>query len=190
MSNSLTGDFDLVAEISSMAVNRVLAAMHQCERFLHSISLRVDDNPHPTRPNWPVVVGAVDGFGDAIANQQQIGNPNPFPGASAITDPTLAGFGLVINSDLLVSQLPPITPSHISGVAQLQLFPPVLVGPDAAGANLTVRTNVMTRYFPDKGTARLTEFMRGDLEISAPVSTIAVSRMRVIEIDFKADQAS
>jgi peroxiredoxin len=190
MANSLTGDFDLVAEISSMAVNRVLAAMHQCERFLHSVSLRVDDNPHPTRPNWPVVVGAVDGFGDAIANQQQIGSPNPFPGASAITDPTLAGFGLVINPDLLVSQLPPITPSHISGVAQLQLFPPVLVGPDAAGANLTVRTNVMTRYFPDKGTARLAEFMRGDLEISAPVSTIAVSRMRVIEIDFKADQAN
>src|SRR5215472_8404639 len=123
MANSLTGDFDLVAEISSMAVNRVLAAMHQCERFLHSVSLRVDDNPQPARPNWPVVVGAVDEFGDAVANQQQIGSPNPFPGASVATDPNVARLGQIVNPDLLVAQLPTITPSHISGLAQLQLFP-------------------------------------------------------------------
>jgi hypothetical protein len=86
MANNLTGDFDVVAEFAVLAVDRLLAAMHQTGRFLHSISARVDDNPHPTRPGWPTFVGAVDSFGDAIANQRQVGTPNPFPGPSAASD--------------------------------------------------------------------------------------------------------
>jgi hypothetical protein len=87
MANALTGDFDVVAQFSILAVDRILAAMHQTERFLHSISVRIDDNPHRGPiVNWPTVVGVVDSFGDAVANQQQVGKPNPFPGASAATD--------------------------------------------------------------------------------------------------------
>jgi len=47
MPNPLTGDFDVVVEFAIPAANRMLAAMHRSERFLHSIALRVDDRSHP-----------------------------------------------------------------------------------------------------------------------------------------------
>jgi len=189
MANNLTGDFDVVAEFAVLAVDRLLAAMHQTGRFLHSISARVDDNPRPTRPHWPVVVGAVDAFGDAVANQLMIGRPNPFPGAAAANNPLLARLGVLVNPGQLVAEIPPIVPSHISGIAQIQLFPPTVIVPDASGTNLTVRMNLMARFFPDKDTAPLAEFIRGDLQITAPVNKIASGHVHVLDIDFKADEA-
>ena len=189
MANNLTGDFDVVAEFAVLAVNRLLAGMHQTGRFLHSISARVDDNPQPSRPNWPVVVGAVDSFGDAIANQRQIGTPNPFPGPAAATNPVTARLGVLLNPDLLVNAPPRIIPSHISGTVQLQVFPPTIAVPTADGESLTVRMNLMSRFFPDKGTAPLAEFMRGDLDITAPINKVVSGSINVLEIDFKADEA-
>lgn len=190
MANVLTGDFDVVAQFSILAVDRILAAMHQTERFLHSISVRVDDNPHPGPIiNWPTVVGAVDRFGDAVANQQQVGKPNPFPGASAANNAIYSRLGALVNPELLGGTIQ-IVPSHISGVAQLQIFPPTVLPPNAPGDNLTVRMNVMARFFPDAGTAPLAEFIRGELQISAPVNAIATGNVHVLDIDFKADEAS
>jgi peroxiredoxin len=190
MANNLTGDFDVVAEFAVLAVNRFLAGMHQTGRFLHSISARVDDNPRPTRPNWPVVVGSVDAFGDAIANQRQIGTPNPFPGPAAATDAVTARLGVLLNPDRLVIAPPQIIPSHISGTVQLQVFPPTIAVPTADGESLTVRMNLMSRFFPDKGTAPLAEFMRGDLDITAPINKVVSGTINVLEIDFKADEAT
>jgi hypothetical protein len=187
MANNLTGDFDVVAEFSLPAVNRILAAMHQCERFLHSISVRVDDNPHPSRPGWPTAVGVVDAFGDAIADQQRIGSPNPFPGPGALSDANFSRVGALLNPDLLGAVIAPPPPSHIQGVAQLQLFPPTV---GTSGANLSARMNVMARFFPDKDTAPLAQFMRGDLVITAPVSKIAAGRVHVLDINFKAEDAT
>src|SRR5215471_11853803 len=99
MANSLTGDFDVVAEFSLPAVNRILAAMHQCQRFLHSISVRIDDNPHPDQPGFPTAIGVVDSFGEAIADQQRIGSPNPFPPSATVTDAAFARFGALLNPD-------------------------------------------------------------------------------------------
>jgi hypothetical protein len=190
MANNLTGDFDVVAEFAVLAVNRLLAGMHQTGRFLHSISVRVDDNPRPTRPPWPVVVGAVDAFGEAIANQRRIGSPNPFPGPAAVTNPVTSRLGVLLNPDQLVIAPPQIIPSHISGIAQLQLFPPTIAVPTADGESLTVRMNLMSRFFPDKGTAALAEFMRGDLDITAPINKVVSGNINVLDIDFKADEAN
>lgn len=190
MANTLTGDFDVVFEFAVLAVNRLLAAMHQTGRFLHSMSVRVDDSPHPTRPGWPVVLGTVDAFGDVLANHRSIGHPNPFPGAAAATDPAYSRVGVLLNPDVLVAAQPQIVPSHISGVAQLQLFPPTVAVPDASGMSLTVRMNLMARFIPDKNTAPLAEFMRGDLQITAPLNKIVSDNMQVLEIDFKADEAT
>jgi AhpC/TSA family len=187
MANSLTGDFDVVAEFSLPAVNRILAAMHQCERFLHSISVRVDDNPHPSRPGWPTAVGVVDAFGDAIADQQRIGSPNPFRGPGAVTDANFSRVGALLNPDLLGAVIAPLPPSHIQGVAQLQLFPPAI---ETSGANLSVRMNVMARFFPDKGTTPLAQFMRGDIVITASISKVATGRVHVLEVNFKAEDAT
>jgi hypothetical protein len=187
MANSLTGDFDVVAEFSLPAVNRILAAMHHCERFLHSISVRVDDSPHPSRPGWPTAVGVIDTFGDAIADQQRIGTRNPFPGPGAVKDANFSRVGALLNPDLLGGVIAPLPPSNIRGVAQLQLFPPTV---ETSGAKLSVRMNVMARFLPDKGTAPLAQFMRGDIVITAPISKVATGRVHVVDVNFKAEDAT
>src|SRR6266480_5223239 len=73
MANDLTGDFDVVAQFSLGAANRVLAAMHAVGRLPHSWSLRVDDYTHFTfRPGDVVKVtgvrAAVDRFGEPVTN--------------------------------------------------------------------------------------------------------------------------
>ena len=74
MANNLTGDFDVVAEFAIPAVDRVLAAMHRAERFPHSLSLRVDDNPPPGSMNpRPSIVASVDSFGDATVDHSRLG---------------------------------------------------------------------------------------------------------------------
>lgn len=189
MANSLTGDFDVVAEFAIPAVNRVLAAMHQTGRFLHSISGHVDDNPQPNQPGGPTVVGVVDQFGSAIANQRRIGNPNPVSGPSAVTDAIQARLGGILNPDVLGLAQLQTTPSHISGTVQMQLSPPVLTSPASADAPLTLTTNIMSRYFPDKSSAPLAEFMRGDLSITAPINKVVSGGVSILEIDFKAQDA-
>ena len=190
MANSLTGDFDVVAEFAVPGANRVLAAMHRTERFLHSISVRVDDTPlRGPIVNWPTVIGSVDAFGDAVANHQRIGNPNPFPGALAATDAVSAALDLVVNIDQASFEIPPITPSNLKGNAQLQLFPPTVEVPDSSGTNLRVRMQIMGRYFPDPHTSPLAEFIRGELQITAGVSQVASQVGNVLDIDFKAQNA-
>ena len=189
MANSITGDFDVVAEFSTGAVNRVLAAMHQTERFLHSMSAHVDDNLHPNEPVGPTVVGVVDGFGDAIADPRHMGTPNPSPGGAAGNNPIVSRLGVVVNPGALVFAPPQIIPSHISGVVQMQFSPPTLADPQTPEAPLTVTTNVMVRFIPDKGSAPLAEYMRGDLAITAPINKVVSGGVRLLDIDFKADAA-
>jgi peroxiredoxin len=190
MANALTGDFDVVAEFAVPAANRVLAAMHRNERFLHSISVAVNDNPPPgPRFPGPIVVGSVDAFGDAVANQRRIGNPNPFPGASAATNPISAALDAVVNIDQASAFFPPIVPSHLSGKAQLQLFPPTVGVPDSTGTNLSVSLQLLSRYFPDPHTSPLAEFIRGEVQITAAVSQVASQVGNTLDIDFKADSA-
>lgn len=192
MPNSLTGDFDVVAEFALPAVNRILAAMHQCERFFHSVSGYVDDSPPPgSLGPRPVLTGGMDTFGDPIVNPRQIwGRPQPL-GPLAATDPAYAILGQVVNPNFGDAVLDPgtIVPSHLKGRVQLQLSPPSVDVPDASGKNLTVTINAMARYFPDKNTAPIAEFIRGDLRVTAPVNQIASEVGNVVEFDFKAEQA-
>ncbi|HTY84612.1 MAG TPA: hypothetical protein VMB19_10350, partial [Silvibacterium sp.] len=190
MANILTGDFDVVAEFALPAINRVLAAMHQCQRMPHSVSLLVNDNPPPWhRFPIPVVTSFTDGFGDPVVNQQQIagfvGVAAPASAASIVR----GGGGIVnpIGGGLI--NPPVIEPSHIQGRAQLQLFPPTIDVPDATGTNLSVTMNLMARYFPDANTAPLAEFIRGNLTVTAPVNQISSLVGNVIQFDFNADTA-
>src|SRR6516164_5113532 len=190
MPNSLTGDFDLVAQFSVSTVNRVLAAMHSNGRFLHSIAARIDDNPPPgTVVTRPTMVGSVDTFGDPIVNHGRIGKPDPFPGALAATSAINADLDQLVNVDTLVATTGDIVPSKLQGRLQAQLFPPTIGVPDASGTNLIVAIGMMSRYFPDKDTAPLAEFVRGILHITASVTDVSSQTANVVEIDFKADQA-
>jgi peroxiredoxin len=189
MPNNLTGEFDVVAEFAIPTANRLLAAMHRCERFPHSMSIRVDDNPPPGSKVKPAIMGAVDTFGDVVVDQNQVGKPNPWPGPLAATNATYSGLDLLVNTDLAGAVIGPTTPSHLQGVAQLQLAPPTIDVPDASGANLAVRLAVMSRYFPDAHTAPAAEFVRGELQITAAVNQVAsqAANVNVVEIDIKVD---
>ena len=153
MANDLTGDFDVVAEFTTLAINRVLAAMHRAERFPHSMSDRVDDNPPPgSQVVRPSVVGSVDEFGDATVNHHHIGTPGDLLGQSSATDPRYWALGGVVNTDVVGANVPPVVPSHLQGRAQLQLAPPTIEVTGATGSNITVKLEVMSRYFPDPHT--------------------------------------
>ena len=191
MANDLTGDFDVVAELAIPGVNRILAAMHQAERFLHSISVRLDDDPPPgTRVPGPTSAGSVDTFGDPIVDHRRIGTTVVFPGPSAATDPALSALGVIVNPDAFVAPPGTIVPSHLRGRAQMQLSPPTVDVPDASGTRVMTRLNVMARYFADPGTAPLAEFIRGDLQMTAAVNEIASTAANVVDIDLKADQVA
>src|SRR5262245_27458568 len=187
MPNALTGDFDVVAEFAIAAANRVLAAMHRSERFLHSLAVRVDDNPpEDSARARPTMVGSVDAFGDPVVDHDRIGRPNPFPGILAATDPVRAGLDQALNPDAGADP-EPIQPSHLQGRAQLQLTPPTVEVPDAGGTNVTVRQQIMARYFPDSNTSPAAEFVHGELQITAAVSRIASQAADILNIDVKAD---
>ena len=186
---NMTGDFDLVVEFSVLAANRVLAAMHSSGRFLHSLSLRVDDNPPAgSKVPRPSIGGSVDLFGDAVPNQRRIGLPPSFPGPVTAAIPRISMPDLVVNATSAGFKIPPVVPSKLAGSAQLQLSPPSLNVPDASGANLTVSLQVMSRYFPDPKTSPAAEFIRGQLQLTAPVSQFKSNAANVVEIDIRSDQ--
>ncbi len=188
MANELTGDFDVVAEFSIPAANRVLAAMHRSERFPHSCAIRVDDNPPPgSRPVRPTIVGSADAFGDATVNHNEIGTPSDLLGQFSAADPLNLALDPVVNPDVAVATVGPIVPSHLQGRAQLQFAPPTIEVADGSGSNITVRVQVMARYFPDPGTSPLAEFGRGEFRLTTGVNQVASQTANVVEINLKAD---
>jgi hypothetical protein len=82
MANALTGDFDIVAEFTLGAANRVLAAMHCGERLPHSWSLQVDDyTQYPVIPvsrarEASVIRSIVDSFGQAVTDPGRVAKPS------------------------------------------------------------------------------------------------------------------
>ena len=183
MANALTGDFDVVAQFSTGAINRILAAMHRSERFPHSLTLRVDDTLGP-RPNWPSVVGSVDVFGDPTVNPDRIRPHGELTGVS-IAGGRCSVRDSIVNADLAGVNVEPIVPSDLQGRAQLQLSPPSIDVTDGSGSRVTVRMDVRARYLPDPNTPRLAEFVRGTLQITAPISQMGSEAAHVIDIDFK-----
>jgi len=185
MANDLTGGFDVVAEFAIPAANRVIAAMHRAERFLHSMSVRVDGTRRPDhRGDLPTLVASVDSLGEPSVDHDRIPTRPPLAGIGT-TSASSSVFDSIVNPGLAIADLPELVPSPIRGRAQLQLSPPTISVPDNSGTNVTVKMEMRCRYFPDKDTPRLAEFIRGDLQITAPVSQVASQDARVVEIDIK-----
>jgi peroxiredoxin len=51
-----------------------------------------------------------------------------------------------------------------------------------------MKMEVMARYFPDASTSKLTEFLRGELQLTAAVSQIVSQVGNVIDVNIKSDQ--
>jgi len=191
MANNLTGDFDIVAQVSIPAANRLLAAMHRAERFPHSLSLRVDDTPRKFPGDFrPTMVGVLDEFGDPPPDHNHIHWPDALSGESIAGIPGLVDAGAIVNLGALLVDQPPLVPSHILGRAQVQVSPPTVEVADASGTRIRARLGVRVRYFPDAGTAALAEYIRGELQITAAVSQMLSQSANVVEIDIRADSVA
>jgi peroxiredoxin len=191
MPNDLTGDFDVVAEFAITAANRVLAAMHRIQRFPHSLAIRVDDSPPPDpKVNQPSIVASVDTFGDPSVNHNLIGSRSDLLGQFSAADPLYLTLDPLVNAEVVGATVGPIVPSHLQGRAQLQLFPPSIEVADGSGTNVTVRLQMISRYFPDPYTSPVAEFVRGELRITAAVNQVASQVANVVDVDIKADTVS
>lgn len=186
MANVLTGDFDVVAEFAIPAANRVLAAMHSTERFPHSDSIRVNDNPPPgSKFDAPSITSSVDSVGEPNVNQADMVTPvvslGPLPTARARF---WAPDG-VVNMDVAGATVGPVVPSHLQGRAQVQFAAPRIDVPDGSGTRVRLHLKVRARYFPDAHTSPLAEFVRGDVQITAAVNQVACQQLQVIEVDLR-----
>jgi hypothetical protein len=187
VANELTGDFDVVAEFSLPAVNRILAAMHAIKRFPHSLSLRVDDIPRPPGRPRPPLFEIIDVVGESVAHPSRIRLPE-----LVSTEPPAAGsafsrFDGIVNMAEGVLELPPFVPSQLQGRAQLQFSPPMLEIADAAASKITVRMQVKARYFADPNTPPAAEFARGDLVLTTAVHQITSQVGNVVDIDLRSN---
>lgn len=186
MPNSMTGDFDIVAEFGVGAVNRLLAAMHRSERFPHSMSARVDDHVMPNLGiAHPSVLSVIDSNGDPVSNHQIIGTPTAVLTANSSDNAAFLDLDPVVNAGDLVFEETQIVPSNLQGRVQLQVFPPRLEVPDNSGTNVCVKMETIARYFPDPNTSALAEFVRGEMKITAPVTQVASQVANVVEIDIR-----
>src|SRR5262245_10160827 len=143
MANELTGDYDVVAQFTLGAANRVLAAMHCGGRMPHSWSLRVDDYTHlhlapGTTPSSVVLHSVVDAFGGPVTDPMRVSKARRAPSAPP-SSPINLNFDSPVNALEPVSALtaggrrPPARPTvavsragHLIGVAQLQMGAPTI----------------------------------------------------------------
>jgi len=188
VANDLTGDFDVVAEFSLAAVNRLLAAMHGIKRFPHSLALRVDDIPQPPDRYRPSVLELIDLAGDPVVHPDRIRVPVVATGATPAAKILFGGFDGIVNTGGGVLEQVPTVPSTLQGRAQLQLSPPTLEIANAAASTITGRVHVRARYLADPGTPPAAEFATGDFVITTSVTQIASQAGSVVNIDLKSQQ--
>lgn len=198
MANDLTGDFDVVAEFTLGAVDRVLAAMHCGGRFPHSWSLRVDDYPpfqfNPRARSVTGIRAAVDGQGQAVTNPMAVAGVQKSAPASAVVNfssvnlnvdtpvnlpqadiSTYRGAGSAVTPDQL-------HPLHLIGVAQLQMGAPTISLLDNSDTSVTVHTPIMARYVPDAGTLEIPDLLRGEFQITIKIREVAHASGTTIDV--------
>ena len=186
MANDLTGDFDVVAEFTIDAANRVLAAMHRGKRFPHSMSIQV--NPRPPLAATTEVPGRairtlVDQYGEALDDPTYVAQP-AVSLRNVLLDPGLSAVDTLVNPRLeRLGALEP--PTNLSGVAQLQLSAPTMIPPDEEGARITLHMQMMARYFPEPNTRPMPEFLRGEIQMTVDVEQVASQVGNVVDIDLK-----
>jgi hypothetical protein len=149
------------------------------------MAIRVDDTRPPGRhPNFPSLIPVLDPVGDPSSNHDRIPTRTPVSGVD-IPGSGSGPLDGIVNPDLAGVNIGPIEPSNLKGRAQIQLSPPTISVPDSSGSNITVRMDLRARYFPDKDTPPVAEFVRGELAITAPVNRVASQTANVVDIDIK-----
>jgi peroxiredoxin len=205
MPNDLTGDFDIVAEFTLGAANRVLAAMHCGERLPHCWSLQVDDYTHIHVPlsKKPVIRSIVDAYGEAVTDPGRVANvaaasiaasasapinaavdfPVNTPKSVPVTDlQTQRGVGAILREGLgAAGALSP--QSHMSGVAQLQMGAPTISLSPNSDSSVIVHTPVMARYIGDPDSMEIPGELKGEFQITVDVQQSSSSAGSFVNIE-------
>ena len=206
MANDLTGDFDVVAQFTVPAANRVLAAMHRGGRLPHSWSLRVDNYHHfriPFETTATVetgIRGVVDAFGEAITDPGVVAKASFKTSSSGVVNPNL-DFPVNLPKP---APLPPIlatrtsvsseidrahllTPaelerqSHLVGVAEVQLGAPT-ISLGRSSTSIVVHTPTMARYTPDQDTLYIPSLLHGEFQTTIDVQQVSSSAGMFINV--------
>jgi peroxiredoxin len=189
-------------EASVPAVNRVLAAQHQAEKFLHSFSGRIDDIP---------LAGKI---GDAAkAPVQLVQEPTQMEETHRATglplapiQPSPTGKGRAAVAQVRASGITYSieTPQHqiyrayggvldlqehtgVRGFVEVQVSTPTITLPVDSTSRVTIHYNVMVHFVADAGTPALPEFLHGEVQATVDVDQVAWQSGNVLEIDFTAD---
>jgi len=174
MANSLTGDFDIVAEVGVPAVNRLLAAEHQSKTFLHSFSTRIDDTPsilhyvnqpaEPSDPPW-------------LRRLAQVW--------ARVTTNTVERVAPCRSAGVLRHRG---AYTGVRGFADVQVSTPTITIPaDAGGTRVAVHYQVMARFTSDPGTPAMPEFIHGELQLTVDINQISSQVANVLEVDLSSD---
>jgi hypothetical protein len=183
MSNALTGDYDVVVEITTDTIDRLLANVHQTgdtgsPKFLHSVTGRIGD---PTFTQFSVAEGfLLQNFGDKIADI------NSVPPASlqnleqdllavqSASDQVAREIGGVLSAESaqsigsIVGAVLDVKP--VRGTAQVQVGSPAISVSAGSTAEITVSAQIRARYLPDPGTAALPSPIHGEVQAAFAVS--------------------
>ena len=181
MANDLTGPFDMVAEFSVGAINRVLAAMHGNERLPHSISVRVD-------PKFKFPIPVVDYSGLALANPTAVarvdGSAPLGGGPSTALSRLLTEFLDPVVNTVGTVPPPPPPPNPLHGVAQLQLGAPTVSFPLNAPSEATVHMPMIAQFVPDPNTYAVPRFLWGEIQVTVAATQQKSNAGTVIHVDF------
>jgi hypothetical protein len=205
MANDLTGDFDVVAQFTIPAANRVLAAMHRGGRLPHSWALRVDNYRHLKIFSNAATVetgirAVVDSLGEAVTDPGIVAKATFKPSSVGAVNPNL-DFPVNLPKP---TPLPPIlatrttiseeldrahllTPaeleraSHLVGVAEVQLGAPT-ISLGRSSTSVVVHTPVMARYTPDQDTFYIPALLHGEFQTTIDVQQVSSSAGMFINV--------
>jgi peroxiredoxin len=183
MSNALTGDYDVVVEITIDAIDRILANIHQAgdsgsPKFLHSTTGRVGD---PALTHFPVAEGfLLQNFDGKIAD---INSVSPaalqtlekdllgLQGGSAkvvqdlgelLSSETAESIGSIVNAVLDIKL--------VRGTVQVQVGSPSLSVSAGSTNEITATAQIRARYVPDPNTAALPSPIHGEVQAAFTLS--------------------
>jgi hypothetical protein len=187
MPNNLTGDYDVVVQVSLQQINGLLATLHQngaskdvSPSFLHSMEkLSIGDPPAILAES---LVEFTKWFGGTVQALRVAGAPEVTP--LELADKAPPGAAMMIRGyveDLASAHREVIGPTEVRGTAQVQLSAPTIVlapGSSDASVQLWVRAH----YSPDPGSQAMPKPIHGEVTIGYEITSQFVNGKRVLDV--------
>lgn len=180
MANPLTGDFEAVLEISVRQINGMLATLHQngadknaSPQIMHSVTLRVGDDPPVTDPKF----GGMQKWLRETGSQFLTTNDGQQAPTLMLTKvPPGAAVTLAEEFDGLNGALKgPTFFTGPHGMAEVQISTPMVSVTNGATSEMTVSVFVRAHFYPDYDSSHLPAPVHGEVRIAYEVKVVGSS---------------